>query len=155
MKEALKAHEQVLIPWEAGGLPLRQAYQGAKDIALVIGPEGGMTGGEVEALGGHRTPKIAGMFIRAANAAVGKLGVKWVYASGLSYGVGPVLKELALARLDRSGHVHDVQEKTKEAVGAILPSNSLRIVYRDFNRQNSVFLASTWFPNALTRAEVL
>ena len=53
LKEALKAHEQVLIPWEAGGLPLREAYHGAKDIALVIGPEGGMTEGEVEALGGQ------------------------------------------------------------------------------------------------------
>lgn len=53
LKEALKAHEQVLIPWEAGGLPLREAYRGAKDIALVIGPEGGMTEGEVEALGGQ------------------------------------------------------------------------------------------------------
>ena len=43
----------MLIPWEAGGLPLREAYRGAKDIALVIGPEGGMTEGEVEALGGQ------------------------------------------------------------------------------------------------------
>lgn len=53
LTEALRQHEQVLIPWESGGLPLRAAYRGAKDVAIVIGPEGGMTGQEVEALSGQ------------------------------------------------------------------------------------------------------
>lgn len=51
--EALQCHEQVLIPWEEGGLPAREAYRGARDIAIVIGPEGGMTKQEVEAMGGQ------------------------------------------------------------------------------------------------------
>lgn len=51
--DELKQHEQVLIPWEEGGLPVREAYQGARDIAIVVGPEGGMTAQEVEALGGQ------------------------------------------------------------------------------------------------------
>lgn len=53
LKEALKVHERVLIPWEEGGLSMREACGGARDIALVIGPEGGMTAQEVEALGGQ------------------------------------------------------------------------------------------------------
>lgn len=58
LKQALGAHEQVLIPWEEGGASLRSAYQGAKDVALVIGPEGGITRQEVEALSG--TPVTLG-----------------------------------------------------------------------------------------------
>ena len=80
LNEALKAHEQVLIPWEAGGLPLRAAYQGAKDIALVIGPEGGMTEGEVEALGGQAIT-LGPRILRADTAAISALTL-WQAAVG-------------------------------------------------------------------------
>lgn len=51
--QALSGHEQVLIPWEEGGMSIRQAYQGALDVALVVGPEGGITSQEMEALCGQ------------------------------------------------------------------------------------------------------
>ena len=47
---ALPGHEQVLVPWEEGGLPLRKVYHEAQDVALVIGPEGGISPEEVRAL---------------------------------------------------------------------------------------------------------
>ena len=52
--DAMKAHDLVLVPWEeAGGFRLKDAFAeapGAKDIGLVIGPEGGMSGEEVDAM---------------------------------------------------------------------------------------------------------
>ncbi len=48
--KALGAHGQALVPWEEGGQSLRTAYQGAADIALVIGPEGGITADEIARL---------------------------------------------------------------------------------------------------------
>ncbi len=47
---ALPEHEQALVPWEEGGLPLRQANPQGQDVALVIGPEGGISPEEVQAL---------------------------------------------------------------------------------------------------------
>ena len=47
---ALPEHEQSLVPWEEGGLPLRQANPQGQDVALVIGPEGGISPEEVQAL---------------------------------------------------------------------------------------------------------
>lgn len=53
LRRALGAHEQTLIPWEEGGASIRAAYQGAKDVAIVIGPEGGITPEEIAALRGE------------------------------------------------------------------------------------------------------
>ncbi|MHC1786866.1 MAG: 16S rRNA (uracil(1498)-N(3))-methyltransferase [Christensenellales bacterium] len=47
---ALPLHEQALVAWEGGGKPLGRIYQGAQDLALVIGPEGGISGDEMAAL---------------------------------------------------------------------------------------------------------
>ena len=48
---ALARHEQALILWEAErALSLRAAYLGARDVALVIGPEGGIAKEERERL---------------------------------------------------------------------------------------------------------
>ena len=53
LPELLKAHDLVLVPWEeAHALSLAGALRAcpqAQDIAVVIGPEGGMTSEEVEA----------------------------------------------------------------------------------------------------------
>ena len=46
----LAGHEQALVPWEEGGASLRVAYQGAMDVAVVIGPEGGITPEEIAAM---------------------------------------------------------------------------------------------------------
>jgi 16S rRNA (uracil1498-N3)-methyltransferase len=48
MLNCLPLHEQILVPWEEGGASLRSVYAGAHDVALVIGPEGGMDRLEVE-----------------------------------------------------------------------------------------------------------
>lgn len=49
MCRMLKTHEQALVPWEeAGHTGLKQAYRGARDIAVIIGPEGGITPEEIE-----------------------------------------------------------------------------------------------------------
>lgn len=50
LPQALGGHQLALVPWEEGGLPLREAWQGELDLALVIGPEGGITAAEVEVL---------------------------------------------------------------------------------------------------------
>lgn len=45
----LRQHELVLVPWEeAEHNGIRQAWHGQKDVAIVIGPEGGMSPREVE-----------------------------------------------------------------------------------------------------------
>ena len=48
--KALSTHKQALVPWEEGGQSLHTAYKGAADIALVIGPEGGVTAEEIARL---------------------------------------------------------------------------------------------------------
>ena len=47
---ALCAHEQAMVPWEEGGQSLRAVYNCAVDVALVIGPEGGITAEEIARL---------------------------------------------------------------------------------------------------------
>lgn len=45
----LAGHDKVLVPWEEEkGNGIRKYWQGEKDVAIVIGPEGGMEEGEVE-----------------------------------------------------------------------------------------------------------
>ncbi|MDO5324523.1 MAG: RsmE family RNA methyltransferase [Clostridia bacterium] len=54
LREQMAAHDLVLVPWEdAQGFGLkaaREAFPEAKDIGIVIGPEGGMSENEVRAL---------------------------------------------------------------------------------------------------------
>lgn len=73
---AMARHELLLIPWEdARGLRLRDAWEsapGARDIGIVIGPEGGMSPGEVEAMlaVGGRTVTLGPRILRTETAAV-------------------------------------------------------------------------------------
>ena len=47
----LKQHGQALVPYELeNGASLREVYQGALDVALVIGPEGGFTEEEIQGM---------------------------------------------------------------------------------------------------------
>ena len=54
LRDQMAAHDLVLVPWEdARGFGLkaaREAFPEAKDIGIVIGPEGGMSENEVRAL---------------------------------------------------------------------------------------------------------
>lgn len=51
LAQLLPRHEQALLPWEeAKGKGIMQVYKGAKDIAIIIGPEGGITQEEVNML---------------------------------------------------------------------------------------------------------
>ena len=54
LQTAMQAHDLLLVPWEdAAGYGMKSArgdFPDAKDIAIVIGPEGGMSEGEVRAL---------------------------------------------------------------------------------------------------------
>ena len=57
--ERINKHEQALIPYEnEKELSLWDAWQGARDIALIIGPEGGFT--QEEVLGLKATPITLG-----------------------------------------------------------------------------------------------
>lgn len=67
MCSALKHHQQALVPWEEGGRTLQQAVKGAQDIALIIGPEGGITMEEIEAM--QATPLTLGPRILRAETA--------------------------------------------------------------------------------------
>lgn len=52
LPEALTHHQLALVPWESAVRPgaLREALAGMEDIALVIGPEGGISPEEIQAL---------------------------------------------------------------------------------------------------------
>ena len=54
LRESMAAHDLLLVPWEdAQGFGLkaaREAFPEAKDIGIIIGPEGGMSESEVRAL---------------------------------------------------------------------------------------------------------
>lgn len=72
----MAAHDLVLVPWEeAEGLRLRDVYArrpDARDIALVIGPEGGMSEGEVRRLNeaGALSVTLGPRILRTETAAV-------------------------------------------------------------------------------------
>ena len=73
---AMRAHDLVLVPWEeASGFRLKDAFAecpGAKDIAVVIGPEGGMTPEEVDAMVslGAKAVTLGPRILRTETAAV-------------------------------------------------------------------------------------
>ena len=74
--KAMAAHDALLIPWEdARGTRMRDVFAqvpGAKDIGIVIGPEGGMSPEEVEAMLqiGGRTVTLGPRILRTETAAV-------------------------------------------------------------------------------------
>lgn len=73
---AMAAHDALLIPWEdARGTRLKDAFAelpAAKDIGIVIGPEGGMSPDEVDAMLqiGGRTVTLGPRILRTETAAV-------------------------------------------------------------------------------------
>ncbi|MGI6694926.1 MAG: RsmE family RNA methyltransferase [Christensenellales bacterium] len=48
--DALMSHQLALVPWEEADAPLPAVPEGVTDIALVIGPEGGITAEEIKRL---------------------------------------------------------------------------------------------------------
>lgn len=43
-------HQQALMPWEEGGRPMREALSDVQDVAIIIGPEGGIAPEEAQRL---------------------------------------------------------------------------------------------------------
>jgi len=74
--QAMARHDLLLIPWEAaGGTRVKDVFSTcpqARDIGIVIGPEGGMTAGEVEAMAaaGGRCVTLGPRILRTETAAV-------------------------------------------------------------------------------------
>ena len=74
--EKMKQHDLVLVPWEdAEGYNMKKAFSEfpeAKDIGIVVGPEGGMSEHEVEALKeqGAKIVTLGPRILRAETAAV-------------------------------------------------------------------------------------
>ena len=74
--EKMKQHDLVLVPWEdAEGYNLKRAFADApeaKDIGIVVGPEGGMSAAEVDALTeqGAKIVTLGPRILRAETAAV-------------------------------------------------------------------------------------
>ncbi len=74
--DAMKRHDMLVVPWEeASGLGLRTLHDAcpeAHDIGIVIGPEGGMSAGEVEALcgAGARAITLGPRILRTETAAI-------------------------------------------------------------------------------------
>lgn len=77
----MEKHDLLLVPWEdASGLSMRQVWKerpDAMDIGVVIGPEGGMSAGEVEALCAHgaRAITLGPRILRAETAAVASIAM--------------------------------------------------------------------------------
>ena len=74
--DAMARHDLVLVPWEeARGLRMKDAFAerpGARDIGIVIGPEGGMSAEEVAALqaAGAKAVTLGPRILRTETAAV-------------------------------------------------------------------------------------
>lgn len=74
--EKMKQHDLLLVPWEdAEGYNMKKAFAdapGAKDIGIVVGPEGGMSVAEVDALKeqGAKIVTLGPRILRAETAAV-------------------------------------------------------------------------------------
>lgn len=70
---ALRGHELVIVPWEeARGTnlrALRERYPSARDLAIVIGPEGGISPAEIEELAGEAVT-LGPRILRTETAAV-------------------------------------------------------------------------------------
>ncbi len=68
-------HELVITCYEAGGEPLRAFIGEAKDIAIVIGPEGGIAENEIEALtkAGARIATLGKRILRTETAAIASI----------------------------------------------------------------------------------
>jgi len=77
----ISAHDLVLVPWEdAEGLNLKRAFADAseaKDIGIIVGPEGGMSAEEVDALkaAGVRAVTLGPRILRAETAAVASVAM--------------------------------------------------------------------------------
>lgn len=75
-ESAMRAHDLLMVPWEdAEGYGMKRAfadYPEAKDIGIVIGPEGGMSAEEVEALRalGARVVTLGPRILRTETAAL-------------------------------------------------------------------------------------
>lgn len=76
LREAMGKHDLLLVPWEdAAGFGLKAAYAmrpDAKDVGIVIGPEGGMSAAEIAALEeiGARQITLGPRILRTETAAV-------------------------------------------------------------------------------------
>jgi len=76
LQKSMQSHDLLLVPWEdAAGFGMKaahQAFQDAKDIGLVIGPEGGMTAAEVAAIEeiGARQVTLGPRILRTETAAI-------------------------------------------------------------------------------------
>jgi len=74
--QAMAAHDLLMIPWEeAGGMRLKDVFASnsdARDIGIVIGPEGGITADEVEAMAaaGGQCVTLGPRILRTETAAV-------------------------------------------------------------------------------------
>ncbi len=74
--ERMKSHDLVLVPWEdAQGYNMKKAFSDApeaRDIGIVIGPEGGMSAAEVDAMveRGAKIVTLGPRILRAETAAV-------------------------------------------------------------------------------------
>lgn len=82
--EKIGSEPFALTMWEEGSLPMRSALVSqASRVAVVVGPEGGLTGAEVEALAGAGAPPVSlgPTILRSENAAL-------VTASALLYHYG-------------------------------------------------------------------
>lgn len=86
MLTALEKHRQALAPWEeATAVSLPQAYTGETDIAVVIGPEGGIDPEEITQM--KATPVTLGpRVLRADTAGLAAVVALLAVAGDMSYG---------------------------------------------------------------------
>ena len=85
MTTELEKHRQALVPWEeATAKSLPEAYDGSRDIAVVIGPEGGMEPDEITQM--KATPVTLGpRILRADTAGVVAIAALLAVAGDMRY----------------------------------------------------------------------